>query len=165
MYTVPSSHPNQQYSAVSRNRNRGVVLSERGWQKLIQAGAIYDQVGNRYTYENLSERSLLNERTISRLLSCEARVDKRSLKIFFAAFDLQLDSGDYTTTNGYSTHHPTLDSSRDRNSILHINEAELSYQELIELYQRLVQDLRRLSHLLNLDEMSGGIPLKATELN
>jgi len=53
--------------------------------------------GNRCSYETLSERSLLNNRTVSRILSCEVRGDRRSLKISFAAFGLHLNGSDYLT--------------------------------------------------------------------
>ena len=167
MYQIPFPNHNRQHSTVShkRNRNRGVVLSGQGWQKLAQANVLYDQWGNRYTYEKLSERSLLNERTVSRILSREVRVDKRTLKIFFAAFGLQLNGEDYTTADCYPANQPIISSPHYLNSTVHTAEANLSYQELIELYQRLMQDLRHISHLLNLDEMGGGIQLQATELN
>ena len=77
-------------------RRRGVVLTRQGWQKLDQAGVLCDKLGNRYTLEQLSERSLLDNRTVSRILSCETKVDKRTLKIFFETFNLRLDVDDYT---------------------------------------------------------------------
>ena len=90
--TAPQNHP-----AISRNgRRRGVVLTQQGWQKMMQAGVLYDDFGKRYTFEELSERSLLDARTVSRILSCEVKVDKRTLKTFFQAFNLQLETGDYT---------------------------------------------------------------------
>lgn len=160
MYQIASSHPDQLQAAVSRQRNRGVILSSQGWQKLTQAGVLHDQWGNRYTYETLSEQSLLHDRTVSRILSCEVRVDKRSLKIFFAAFGLQLHSDDYLT----ATCNPadqTIDSlSRYLNSTVHSVETTLSYQELVELYQRLKQDLNHLSHLLHLHEMNRNLSLQ-----
>lgn len=51
------------------------------------------------------------------------------------------------------------------NSTVHTVETTLSYQELIELYQRLMQDLRHLSHLLNLGEVNESLQLQATEFN
>ncbi|HEY9643673.1 MAG TPA: hypothetical protein V6C57_24505 [Coleofasciculaceae cyanobacterium] len=167
MYQILSSSHDRLHPAVShkRNRNRGVFLSKQGWQKLIQAGVLYDQWGNRYTYERLSERSLLNERTISRILSCEVRVDKRTLKTFFAAFSLCLDGNDYTTSEDYSAGQPLTCLPLYLNSTVHPLETDLSYPELIELYQRLVQDLRHLSHLLQLGEVKGNVPLQATEFN
>ncbi|PSB24431.1 hypothetical protein [Stenomitos frigidus] len=161
MYQISSSHPDRLTFAASqqRNRNRGVMLSEQGWQKLTQAGVLHDQWGNRYTYEQLSERSLLNDRTVSRILSGEVRVDKRSLKIFFAAFGLQLHSDDYLTAARDPTDQAITSFSHYLNSTVHSIETTLSYQELMELHQRLSQDLRHLSHLLQLHEMNGSIPL------
>lgn len=158
--------PNQnRFSATSgkRNRNRGVVLSEQGWRKLIQADVLHDQWGNRHTYEKLSERSLLNKRTVSRILSCEVRMDKHTLKIFFAAFSLHLDGDDYTTKCRSASQPISL--SLYPSLPVHTAEANLSYRELIELYRRLVQDLRQISRLLNLDEVNGSNRSPATELN
>lgn len=163
MYQISSSSHNRQYRKC--NRNRGVVLSEQGWQKLTQAGVLNDEWGNRYTYGKLSEQSLLNDRTISRILSCEVKVDKRTLKTFFAAFGLRLDSEDYTSAACRPADQFIPILSRYSNLTVRPVEANLSQQELTELYQRLRQDFRRLAHLLNLDEMSGGIQLQATELN
>lgn len=87
-------------TSVKRNRNRGVLLSRQGWQKLMQAKILCDEFGYRYTYEQLSEQSRLDERTVSRLLSCEVKVDKRTLKIFFHAFNLSLEADDYILSNG-----------------------------------------------------------------
>lgn len=171
MYQISSSNRTQLHPIVShkRNRNRGVVLSEQGWQKLAQANVLHDELGNRYTYERLSERSLLNERTISRILSCEVRVDKRTLKIFFAAFRLQLDEADYIAAERHPVEKLTTKISLYPGSSPYTPaypiEANLSQQELIELYQRLVQDLRYLSQLLNLDEVGKSVQLQATELN
>lgn len=162
MYQISSSHPDRLQTAVSRqrNRNRGVTLSPQGWQKLSQAGVLYDRWGNRYTYEILSERSLLNERTVSRILSCEVRVDKRSLKTFFAAFGLQLCSDDYLTAANSPADQTIGSLSHHLNSTVHSVETTLSYQELIELYQRLKQDLNHLSHLLHLHGMNGSMSLQ-----
>lgn len=89
--TVPTN------SSPRKTRRRGVVLSEAGWQKLVQAKIVYNEFGERYTFEYFSERTLLDPRTICRILGREIAVDKRSLKIFFQAFDLELDQNDFTT--------------------------------------------------------------------
>ena len=167
MYQLSSSDHDRlpAVAAHQRNRNRGVMLSDKGWQKLTQAGALHDQWGNRCSYETLSERSLLNQRTVSRILSREVRVDKRSLKIFFAAFGLQLNSNDYVAA-AYDPADQTINSlSHYLNTTVHRIEITLSYQELVELHQRLSQDLRHLSHLLHLHEVNGKMPLQATKLS
>lgn len=170
MYQILSPDHHRQHSAASkRNRNRGVMLSEQGWQKLAQANVLYDELGDRYTYEELSERSLLNERTVSRILSCDVKVDKRSLKIFFAAFGLHLDEKDYISAKRYPENQPSTKLSPHPGSYAcvdaHDVEAKLSHQELIELHQRLVRELRYLSQLLNLPEVDKSIQLQATDLN
>ncbi|MBI4780808.1 MAG: hypothetical protein HY785_05740 [Oscillatoriophycideae cyanobacterium NC_groundwater_1537_Pr4_S-0.65um_50_18] len=154
MYQISSLNPDQLHSTISckRNRTRGVVLSSQGLQKLAQADVLYDEYGNRHTYEKLSERSLLNERTISRILSCEVRVDKRTLKTFFTAFGLCLENTDYATAKYWSLDQSMTSLSFYLNSTVHNVETNFSYQELIELYQRLMQDLRHLAHLLNVNE-------------
>jgi hypothetical protein len=167
MYQLSSSHQerSQAIGSRQRHRNRGVMLSQQGWQKLTQAGVLHNQWGNRCSYETLSERSLLNERTISRILSREVRVDRRSLKIFFAAFGLQLNGDDYLI-DACDLVDQTINSlSRYLNTTVHSVETTLSYQELVELHQRLNQDLQHLSHLLHLHELNGNTPLQTTELN
>ncbi|MBW4470531.1 MAG: hypothetical protein KME45_09010 [Stenomitos rutilans HA7619-LM2] len=161
MYAISSSNRDRSPSeSRQRNRSRGVILSKQGWQKLTQAGVLHDQWGNRHTYEKLSERSLLNDRTISRILSCEVRVDKRSLKTFFAALGLQLHGDDYLAAVGAPADQ-TIDSlSHYLNSTIHSAETTLSHQELMRLYQRLKQDLSHLSHLLRLHEMNESISLQ-----
>jgi hypothetical protein len=79
----------------NKSRKRGVVLTQAGWQKLKQAGVLYDELGKRYTHEDLGERSLLDARTVSHVISCEVKVDRRTLTTFFRAFDLQLEPDDY----------------------------------------------------------------------
>ncbi len=82
-----------------KSRKRGVVLTEQGWQKLLQAGVICNEFGERYTFDYFSEQTLLDARTVCRIIGREVAVDKRSLKIFFNAFNLELDQEDYTTPN------------------------------------------------------------------
>lgn len=115
------------------NRRRGVILTQQGLQKLIQSNALCDKYGKRYSYEVLAGFSQLDPRTISRILSCETKIDKRTLKIFFNAFNLQLQPADYTA--------PEVNSVPDA----------ISTDELMQLKQRIVQDYNRLLDLLDLD--------------
>ena len=91
-------------------RKRGLVLTEQGWQKLLQAGVIQNQFGERYTFAELSERTLLDPRTVCRILGREEAVDKRSLSIFFVAFRLQLERDDYMTPQA------EIDTGREQNA-------------------------------------------------
>lgn len=145
----PQSHLQSHFSSTKRNRNRGITLSGQGWQKLMQAGALYDESGYRYTYEQLSEQSRLDERTVSRLLSCEAKVDRRTLKTFFQAFNLSLEAGDYLSPNG-DDHAMTL--APHPHAVL--TGETIQFEQLIEELLRLKQRLRdydRLLHRLGLD--------------
>ncbi|MBW4692719.1 MAG: hypothetical protein KME27_13245 [Lyngbya sp. HA4199-MV5] len=132
-FDLPQSHP----SSTKRNRNRGVFLSQQGWQKLTQAGVLNDELGQRYTYEQLSERSLLDMRTVSRLLSCDVKVDKNTLKTFFRAFNLSLEVSDYTVSQCDRAHDVKHDASL--HTILMVQRAE---------FEQLVEELRQLKQCI-----------------
>ncbi|MEQ8464544.1 AAA-like domain-containing protein [Coleofasciculus sp. E1-EBD-02] len=81
-------------------RRRGVILTPVGLKRLqagIQAVEIAENNGNRLTLEELGDRINLSTKTLSRLWSLNTAVDQRTLKLCFAAFDLQLHPEDYTT--------------------------------------------------------------------
>ncbi|MBD3886493.1 hypothetical protein IFO70_32985 [Phormidium tenue FACHB-886] len=138
--------------SAKRSRNRGVFLSQRGWQKLIQAGVLYNECGERYTYEQLSEQSLLDMRTISRLLSCEVKVDKRTLKTFFRAFNLSLEAGDYTSFQQDEVNDVKLDTSAHATLIVPRVEFDQLVEELRQLKQR-IRDYHQLLQRLNFNEI------------
>lgn len=80
-------------------RRRGVVLTAEGYQKLWQAQlALELQVndGDNYTYEEISEKTGLDNGTIRRVLGRKEGVDKRSILRLFKGFDLLLEDADYT---------------------------------------------------------------------
>ncbi|MFN6560904.1 MAG: NB-ARC domain-containing protein [Nostoc sp. ChiSLP01] len=85
-----------------QKRKRGLILTLEGLQKL-QSGKIAledkENYGNRYTLEDLSERVKVNTVTISKVLSREEGVDKKTLELFFQALDLDLDKTDYTNSD------------------------------------------------------------------
>lgn len=136
VYRRQNSAEQPYLSSAKRSRNRGMILSQQGWQKLTQAGALCDEFGKRYTYEQLSERSNLDERTVSRLLSCEVKVDKSTLKTFFRAFNLLLEAGDYTSSN-YRTDLKTPEASIYANSKKQAVDIEKLVEELSQLKQRM----------------------------
>ncbi|MBW4473807.1 MAG: hypothetical protein KME45_26030 [Stenomitos rutilans HA7619-LM2] len=80
---------------VRRSRQRGVVLTEHGWKKLLETKVLQNQYGEWHTYGLLGDRALLSPRTVSKIVGCEMGVDRRTLKQFFHAFSLPLESGDY----------------------------------------------------------------------
>ncbi len=85
-----------------QKRKRGLILTSEGLQKL-QSGKItledQENYGNRYTLEDLSERVGVNSVTVSKVLSREEGVDKKTLEFFFQAFNLELDKADYTNSD------------------------------------------------------------------
>jgi len=79
-------------------RRRGFVLTQMGWHKLQKAmneSANQEQFGERYTIEELSDRTGLDPGTVSKVLAREERVDRSSLERFFGAFNLELTQDDY----------------------------------------------------------------------
>ncbi|UBF29962.1 DUF4423 domain-containing protein (plasmid) [Kovacikia minuta CCNUW1] len=145
------SHP----LPAKRGRARGVVLSDQGWQKLMQAGVLYTDMGERHTYEQLSERSQLDERTVSRLLSCEVRVDKSTLRSFFRAFNLSLEADDYIPCRNERTNDLTPVPSTFATVAIQRAEFEQIVEELAQLKRRL-REYDRLFHHLGLSEGNGG---------
>lgn len=83
-------------------RRRGVVLTAVGLQRL-QAAILIEEVAqnnsNRFTLEQLSERIQVSAKTLSRLWSSNVTVDRRTLKMCFSAFHLELRSEDYTISS------------------------------------------------------------------
>ncbi|WP_257999245.1 NB-ARC domain-containing protein [Fischerella thermalis] len=82
-----------------QRRKRGVILSPQGWQKLRDArleSENKENFGERYTLEELSERTGLDIGTITKVLAREEGVDKRTLERFLGAFNLELDRSFYS---------------------------------------------------------------------
>src|SRR5579883_369393 len=80
-------------------RNRGVILTLQGWDKLQSAkvtAELEENGGNNFTLEELSDRTHLAIHTISRILGRAEPVDRSSLQFAFAAFNLELSKNDYT---------------------------------------------------------------------
>ena len=80
-------------------RIRGVILTLHGWDKFqaAKAQAEFDEnYGNRFTLEELSDRTSLALHTITKLLKRTESVDKQSLQYAFRAFGLELSKSDYT---------------------------------------------------------------------
>jgi hypothetical protein len=80
-------------------RSRGVILTLHGWDKFQAAKvqAEFDEnYGNRFTLEDLSDRTRLALNTITKVLKRTESVDKQSLQYAFRAFGLELSKSDYT---------------------------------------------------------------------
>jgi WD40 repeat protein len=92
-----------------KNRRRGVVLSFAGQQKLETARRQLEKatnMGDRFTLEELSERTQLAISTITRVLEAQSGVDKLTLDQFFAAFDLLLERKDYQQPSAAESERP-----------------------------------------------------------
>lgn len=85
-------------TAAKKSRRRGVVLSPTGYRKLDAARRQLENTlnnGDRFTLEEISDRTRLALSTVTRVLDGQNGVDKQTLNQFFAAFDLPLDRTDY----------------------------------------------------------------------
>jgi hypothetical protein len=91
--TAPDSQP---------RRKRGVVLTLEGIEKLQAAkieAAERESRGQRFTLEQLSERTGLSVDTLMKVQGREIKVDKQTLKIYFQSFNLSLASADFYYPN------------------------------------------------------------------
>ncbi len=80
-------------------RRRGIILTPQGFQKLQAAKSeaeFEENCGNRYTLEDMSERTGLVVNTLMKVYAREAGVDKKTLKSCFSAFNLTLEPTDYS---------------------------------------------------------------------
>ncbi|MBD2112814.1 MULTISPECIES: WD40 repeat domain-containing protein [Cyanophyceae] len=85
-----------------KSRRRGVVLSLAGQRKLDAARRQLEATlnnGDRFTLEEISDRTRLALSTVTRVLDGQNGVDKQTLDQFFAAFDLLLERTDYQHPN------------------------------------------------------------------
>lgn len=82
-----------------QKRNRGLILTREGWQKLQDAKVekeFQENYGNKYTIEELSERVRITPVTLRKVLTRETGVDKQTIVSLFMAFNLELEKSDYT---------------------------------------------------------------------
>jgi len=85
-----------------QKRKRGLYLTPEGMQKLQAAKIACENQqnrGNRFSIQDISERVGVNTATVSKVLSGDEAVDKRTLELFFNAFGLELDRGCYTSAD------------------------------------------------------------------
>ena len=89
----PKSSPGEKAS-----RKRGVILMETGMKKLEEAKKKVEweeKSGKSFTAEELSSRTGLSTDTLAKIFARQVRVDQKSLKACFQAFNLKLESNDY----------------------------------------------------------------------
>ena len=83
-------------------RNRGLILSRKGWQKVQDAKLEWEfeeKQGYKVTLEEIGERSGLTTATIRKILTRDEGVDKRSIATLFSALNLELAAEDCTRPN------------------------------------------------------------------
>lgn len=98
-YFAPTASPTP---VSSPRRKRGVMLSNQGLEKLQEArmeAEYQENQGQRFTLEQLSERTGLSVDTLMKVQARESKVDKQTLKIYFQAFDLKLAADDFYYPN------------------------------------------------------------------
>ncbi|MEM6433699.1 MAG: NB-ARC domain-containing protein [Cyanobacteria bacterium P01_D01_bin.115] len=102
----------------SPKRYRGIVLTQRGVEQLesaIAAAQGEEKYGQRFTQAELSERACLSIKTIKKIRGRTAPVDETSVRTFFKAFGLELETADYglpEPTSPVSDHAPTSQEKR-----------------------------------------------------
>jgi WD40 repeat protein len=104
---------------IKKNRRRGVVLSLTGQRKLEATRRELEKTvnnGDRFTLEQLSERTRIAVSTITRVVDARVGVDKVTLDLVFAAFDLLLEQVDYQQP-GRESALPLIEESLTPNSI------------------------------------------------
>ncbi|GAB1542217.1 NB-ARC domain-containing protein [Scytonema sp. NUACC21] len=80
-------------------RNRGLILTLQGWQKLQNARLeleFQENSGSKMTLEELSERAGITPVTLRKVLTRETGVDKHTLVRLFITLNLELEKGDCT---------------------------------------------------------------------
>ena len=86
------------HKPTQKRKRRGVILSHFGLQRFQEAqeqSASAANGGYAYTLEQLSELTGLSVRSIGRIRSCKAAVDRPTLDDLFRAFNLTLTEQDY----------------------------------------------------------------------
>ena len=142
-----------------QKRKRGLILTPEGLQKLQSAkltAELNENYGNRYTLEDLSERIGINTATISKVLSREDGVDKRTIELFFQAFNIKLDKDCYTNSD-QSQH-------QDWGEATSVSIFYGRTEEMAALEQLLLQDRCRLVAVLGMGGIGkSALAIKLTE--
>lgn len=80
-----------------QKRRRGVIISSQGWQRLQAAeylSAARDNAGSPYTLEQLSDRTGLSTKTLTKVRHRQKPVDQPTLVAYFKTFGLCLEADD-----------------------------------------------------------------------
>lgn len=82
----------------AQKRRRGVILSSQGWQRLQAAeylSAVRENAGSPYTLEQLSDRTGISTKTITKVRRRQSPIDQLTLFTYFDAFGLSLEEDDF----------------------------------------------------------------------
>ena len=139
-------------------RQRGLILTRQGWQKLHDAKLeweISENDGYRCTLEELSYRAGITPVTLRKVLTREKGVDKRTLVQLLMAFNLELTPSDYSKpddeqVNQDDDHVPKF---IDWGEIVDVSVFYGRSQELIRIEQWVVRDRCRIVALLGMGGM------------
>jgi transcriptional regulator with XRE-family HTH domain len=127
-----------------QQRQRGMMLSDIGLQKLENARNLAEKLenqGNRFTLEQLSERTQISIDTLAKVFAGNRNVDKTTLKSCFRAFGLTLDPQD--------CHQPTHYLDLRERSISTDEASEFVPLELLKNYQSNKRQRRRRGVILS----------------
>lgn len=94
-------------SGQKQKRSRGLIFTNEGLQKLelaILSRESRENNGKKFTLEELSEITGLAYNTVFKVLKRKKGVDKQTLVKFLMAFDLELNSDDYTLSDSSLKH-------------------------------------------------------------
>jgi len=132
----------------TKKRKRGIMLTPKGWFRLQEAklkSESEENFGNKYTLEELSERTGLDPGTIAKVMSQEEKVDKRTIECLFDAFKLELDKSCYSNA--------VVNKRQDWGEAVSASAFYGKLEELTKLTQWIIGDRCRLVALLGM----GGI--------
>ncbi|WP_310410474.1 NB-ARC domain-containing protein [Chamaesiphon sp. OTE_8_metabat_110] len=139
-------------------RERGIVLSQQGWQRFqvakqqVESDEIW---GKHFTQEDLSERTGLPLNTLYRVLKRELGVDRHSLEYLFRAFGLELTKVDHISAivTGEESDSRRENSHQDWNSAIDTSVFYGRERELAQLWHWIVCNRCRVVGVLGM----GGI--------
>ena len=140
----------------NRKRYRGIILTIKGWQKFQEAKVdqeLEDNKGYKFTLEELSYRAELTTVTLRKILTRDLGVDKRSIVALFAAFNLELESDDYTLPKSISNDNKQVLKQIDWGEAIDVSNFFGRSSELTTLDRWLVEDSCRLITIVGM----GGI--------
>lgn len=132
MIVLPHQHKDK--------RRRGVILTLEGLQKLEAAKAqteFEENSGNRYTLEQMSDRTRLAINTVMKIYTREVGVDRNTLKRCFRAFNLTLEPSDYSWVFAQNDQVEESDTSPQPKTDIEVEEPDTSPQPKQDLQLQL----------------------------